>query len=68
MKKYDNYKDSGVEWIGVIPIHWDVIPLKYLVSCNEESLNEKTNPELELNYIEIGDVSSVEGIDRKSVV
>ena len=23
MKKYDNYKDSGVEWIGEIPIHWE---------------------------------------------
>lgn len=22
MKKYDSYKDSGVEWIGEIPIHW----------------------------------------------
>jgi type I restriction enzyme S subunit len=24
MKKYDNYKDSGIEWIGEIPSHWDV--------------------------------------------
>jgi len=24
MKKYDNYKDSGVEWIGEIPSHWDI--------------------------------------------
>jgi type I restriction enzyme, S subunit len=23
MKKYDNYKDSGMEWIGEIPEHWD---------------------------------------------
>jgi type I restriction enzyme S subunit len=22
MKKYDSYKDSGVEWIGEIPSHW----------------------------------------------
>ena len=22
MKKYDNYKDSGIEWIGDIPDHW----------------------------------------------
>ena len=22
MKKYDNYKDSGIEWIGKIPSHW----------------------------------------------
>lgn len=30
MKKYDSYKDSGVEWIGEVPEHWEVVPLKYL--------------------------------------
>lgn len=29
MNKYDKYKDSGIEWIGKIPEHWDYIPLKY---------------------------------------
>ena len=29
MKKYDSYKDSGIEWIGVIPSHWKIMPLKY---------------------------------------
>lgn len=28
MKKYDNYKDSGNEWIGEIPSHWEVKRLK----------------------------------------
>jgi type I restriction enzyme S subunit len=28
MKKYDNYKDSGIEWIGEIPEHWNVQQLK----------------------------------------
>ena len=28
MKKYDNYKDSGIEWIGEIPRHWKVKRLK----------------------------------------
>ena len=35
MKKYDNYKDSGVEWIGQIPEHWDVKKLKFISKiCN----------------------------------
>ncbi len=35
MKKYDNYKDSGVEWIGKIPEHWDVKKLKFISKiCN----------------------------------
>lgn len=25
MKKYDSYKDSGVEWIGEVPSHWEVM-------------------------------------------
>jgi type I restriction enzyme S subunit len=24
MKKYDNYKDSGIEWLGEIPMQWNV--------------------------------------------
>jgi len=25
MKKYDNYKDSEIEWIGEIPEHWEIL-------------------------------------------
>lgn len=31
MKQYDSYKDSGVEWIGKIPSHWEVVPLLYML-------------------------------------
>lgn len=30
--RYDEYKDSGVEWLGEVPAHWAVIPLKYVVT------------------------------------
>ena len=29
MKRYDSYKDSGVEWIGEVPSHWEVLSLLY---------------------------------------
>jgi type I restriction enzyme S subunit len=29
MEKYDTYKDSGIEWIGAIPAHWEVKRFKY---------------------------------------
>lgn len=67
MKKYDSYKESGVEWIGEIPSHWGLKPLKHLVYCNKLSLNEKTNPEMEFNYIEIGDVNSIDGIIQTTI-
>ncbi len=30
-KKYDQYKDSGIEWIGEIPKDWIISKIKYLV-------------------------------------
>ena len=30
-EKYDASKDSGVEWLGEIPKHWQLISLKRLV-------------------------------------
>jgi restriction endonuclease S subunit len=32
LKKYSTYKNSGVEWLGNIPEHWEVKKLKYLVN------------------------------------
>lgn len=29
-QKYDNYKDSGIDWLGRIPEHWVVSRLKFL--------------------------------------
>ncbi|MBN9312944.1 MAG: hypothetical protein BGO40_10760 [Chryseobacterium sp. 39-10] len=31
MKPYDTYKDSGIEWIGEIPDHWEAIPMRFLL-------------------------------------
>ena len=30
MKTYEQYKDSGIEWIGEIPVGWDTQRMKYL--------------------------------------
>lgn len=29
-KAYPEYKDSGVEWLGEIPIHWEILRHKYV--------------------------------------
>lgn len=34
MKKYENYKDSGLEWLGMVPKHWEILPFKRGVSVN----------------------------------
>lgn len=30
MRRYESYKDSGVEWLGEIPSHWEVKKMKFL--------------------------------------
>ena len=56
------FKDSGIDWIGEMPKHWEVKKLKYVADCNLDSLSEKTNPNERIKYIEIGDVSHDAGI------
>jgi type I restriction enzyme S subunit len=29
-RRYPAYKPSGVEWLGEVPTHWEVLPLKHL--------------------------------------
>ncbi|MDC1061163.1 restriction endonuclease subunit S [Hellea sp.] len=54
-------KDSGVEWIGEIPSHYQIGKLKHLCNENQRSLSNSTDPNYKLNYIEISDVNS-EGV------
>lgn len=32
MRRYDTYKDSGIQWIGQVPSHWEVKRLKSIVA------------------------------------
>ena len=34
MRQYDSYKDSGVQWIGKIPSHWEVAAFKRKITIN----------------------------------
>lgn len=36
MYKYNQYTDSGLEWLGEIPAHWKMIPLSLCFSENKE--------------------------------
>ncbi|WP_304349644.1 restriction endonuclease subunit S [Comamonas testosteroni] len=38
-KAYPDYKDSGVEWIGDIPTHWNVTRLKRVISKLESGVS-----------------------------
>ena len=34
LQRYRAYKPSGVEWLGEVPAHWDVVPLKFGATCS----------------------------------
>jgi type I restriction enzyme S subunit len=51
-------KDSGIEWIGMIPEHWEVKRIKDVVSINTQVLPENTPYDYMFKYIDIGNVSS----------
>ncbi len=55
-------KDSGVEWIGDVPEHWEVKPIKFIASCNDDALPESASPATVIQYVDISSVSHDEGI------
>ena len=57
-------KDSGVEWIGQVPEHWDVKKLKFVSKINQHTLPENTNGSLSIKYVDIGSVSFENGIEK----
>ena len=51
MKKYDSYKDSGVDWIGEIPSNWEKTRLRFtgrlyggLTGKSGDDFNQDDNP------------------------
>lgn len=65
LPRYESYKDSGVQWLGEIPSHWNVKQLKFAVTCNDESLGENTELDYEILYVDISSVSLTDGIKHK---
>ena len=38
MRRYPEYKESAVDWIGKIPVHWQIVRGKFLF-CHKKELN-----------------------------
>lgn len=46
IKRYDKYKDSGIEWIGEIPESWRIVPHKYIMSKVKEICEKYNNEDI----------------------
>ena len=65
MKRYPEYKESGVEWIGGIPKHWKIARGKFILSHKKEINSDfqcNNLLSLTLNGVLRKDMSSAEGL------
>jgi type I restriction enzyme S subunit len=64
MRRYDSYKDSGVEWLGKIPTDWSTPFIKNLVE-----IKITDGPHLTPNFIDEGGIPflSVESIQNSKI-
>ncbi len=51
-------RDSGIDWLGDVPAHWEVKPIKHFVCINRLALSESTFSTYEFDYIDIGNVGT----------
>lgn len=58
MKKYERYKDSGVQWLGMVPEHWEVMRFKHFMELITEPA--KDGKKIGLENIESGTSKYIE--------
>lgn len=66
--RYPRYKHSGVDWLGEVPEHWEVKPLKMTSTHNDDVLDEATASDTEIVYVDISSVDGVNGIQSKETM
>jgi type I restriction enzyme S subunit len=59
MKRYESYKDSGVEWIGEIPSHWRTFPTHQVLVETKEKYSTTTE------HLPLLSVSGIEGVYQR---
>jgi hypothetical protein len=51
-KPYPAYKDSGVEWLGEIPAHWERRRLRYVTQLNPSKSEARSlDPQLPVSFV-----------------
>lgn len=68
-RPYLEYKDSGVEWLGKIPVHWEIKRLKRVASVNPSKSEIKTTPPtLRVSFVPMEAVGEFGGLDLTSTI
>jgi type I restriction enzyme S subunit len=61
---YKKYKQTRCAWLKEIPEHWGFKRVKNMATHNDEALDERTDPDLEIEYVDISSVSLINGIEK----
>lgn len=64
LPRYPKYKFGGPNWLHCVPEHWNTARLQHVASCNDSVLPEDTPGSFALQYVDIGNVSLQNGIER----
>ena len=58
--RYPDYKDSGVEWLGEVPAHWEILKGSLIGTLfgSEQVLEESVADEGDLPFIKVGSLSA----------
>lgn len=62
--RYKNYKPTPCAWLNEIPDHWDFKRIKNVATHNDQLLDERTDPDFEIEYVDISSVTLTNGIEK----
>ena len=61
LQTYPKYKNSGIEWLGVIPSEWDILPFKKIFKLSNERVENTPSLDLALS------VSGYRGVEPRNI-
>lgn len=62
--RYQKYKQTKCAWLKEIPEHWDFKRIKNVATHNDEALDDRTDPDFEIDYVDISSVTLTNGIEK----
>lgn len=71
-KRYDSYKNSGVEWLGQIPSHWEIVRLGSKFIERKEKVSDKDFKPLSVTktgvVLQLGNAAKTDDGDNRKLV
>lgn len=63
--KHSSQRSTNVWGLAALPFHWNEKPLKRVSTINPEKLPDDTDPDYEMEYVDIGNVTLEAGIGSR---